>query len=92
MAIVVMVRAVVPMLVRVTVLAAVVTPVATVPKFKLAGASLAVVPTPVSGTSCGLPLAPSVTLKFALRVPVAVGLNVTLKVQLALAAKEAPQV
>ena len=88
----VMVRAVVPTLVRVTVLAALVTPTPTVPKFKLVGTSLAVVPIPLSGTVCGLPLALSVMLKAAVRVPEAVGLKVTLKVQLALAASELPQV
>jgi len=86
------VSAAVPTLVRVTVLAALVVPTVTVPKLKLVGDSLAVVPTPLSGTTCGLPGALSVTLKEALRVPVAAGLNVTLKVQLAPAAKDVPQV
>jgi len=92
MAIVVMVSAVVLILVSVTVLAGLVTPVATSAKLRLAGANLAVVPTPVSGTSCGLPLALSVTLRLALRAPVAVGLNVTVKVQLAFTARDVVQV
>ncbi len=50
------------------------------------------VPVPDKGTCCGLPAALSVTLSAALRVPVAVGLNVTLIVQLAAAASELPQV
>ena len=92
MAMLLMVRLLVPTLVRVTVFAALVVPVATVPKFNLVGDSFAVVPIPLSGTGCGLPLALSVTLSAALRVPVAVGLNVTLIVQLAAAARELPHV
>ena len=88
----VMVSAVVPMLVRVMILAALVVPTVTDPKLKVAGASLAVVPTPVSGISCGLPAALSVTLSDALRAPIAEGVNVMLKVHLAPAAREAPQV
>jgi len=88
----VMVIAVVPMLVRVMILAALVVPTVTEPKFKVAGASLAVVPTPVSGISCGLPAALSVTLSDALRAPIAEGVNVMLKVHLAAGAREAPQV
>ena len=49
-------------------------------------------PVPDNETCCGLPLALSVNVKFALRAPVVVGLNVTLTVQLALAANELPQV
>ncbi len=92
MALPVIVNAVVPRLLRVTILAEVVTPIATVPKLKLAGRSLTVVPIPVSDTVCGLPLALSVTLNDAVRVPEAVGLKVTLKVQLAPAASEVPHV
>jgi hypothetical protein len=44
--------------------------------------TLAGVPTPVSGTDCGLPGALSVTLTAALRLPVAIGVKVTLIVQL----------
>jgi hypothetical protein len=92
MAMLLMVRLVVPKLVKVTIFAELVVPVATVPKFKLVGDSFAVVPIPLSGTCCGLPVALSVTLSPALRVPVAVGLNVRLIVQLAAAARELPQV
>jgi len=47
---------------------------------------------PLSVTFCGLPLALSVMLSAAVRVPDAVGLKVTLTVQLAPAANELPQV
>src|SRR5207302_1921560 len=88
----VIVSAVVPMLVSVMSLAAVVVPTVTEPKFKLVGASLAVVPTPLSGINCGLPAALSATLRDALRVPMTRGVKVMLKVHLAPAAREAPQV
>jgi hypothetical protein len=91
-AIPVIVSVVVPTFVSVTVFAAVVVPTVTEPKLKLVGESFAVVPVPLSETVCGLPDALSVTLKAALRVPLAVGLKVTLIVQLALAASELPQV
>ena len=91
-AIPVIVNVVVPTFVNVTVLAALVTPTGTEPKFKLVGESFAVVPIPLSDTCCGLPEALSVTLSTALRVPLAVGLKLTLIVQLALAASELPQV
>src|SRR5579862_3303457 len=84
--------AIVPTFLNVTVLAALVVPVVTEPKLRLAGVSSAVVPVPVSGTSCGLPLAPSVTLRLALRAPVVAGLNSRLMVQLAAAASELPHV
>src|SRR5207245_6587101 len=87
-----MLREVVPTLVSVAVFAALVVPMATVPKFKLVGESFAVVPIPLRVTFCGLPAALSVTLSAALRVPLAVGLKVTLIVQLAPAANELPQV
>jgi len=89
---VVMVNAVVPTFVRVTDFAALVTPVATVPKLKLTGASLAVVPVPFSAAVCGLPVALSATLTDALRAPTAVGANFTLMVHVAAAASEAPHV
>jgi len=91
-AIEVIVSEVVPTFVSVTVFDALVTPVATVPKLKLVGESFAVVPSPLSGTVCGLHAALSVTLRAALREPLAVGLKVTLIVQLAAAASEVPQV
>ena len=46
-----------------------------------------VVPVPLKLAVCGLPVALSATLRVPLRVPVAVGLNVTLMAQLALAAR-----
>ena len=88
----VIVSEVVPTFVSVTVFAPLATPMATVPKLKLVGESFAVVPVPLSDSCCGLPAALSVMLNAALRVPLAVGLKVTLMVQLALAAKELPQV
>jgi hypothetical protein len=48
-------------------------------------------PVPVSATLCGLPVALSVTEMLARRVPETVGRNVTLIVQLAVAASEVPQ-
>jgi len=86
------VRVVVPTLVSVTVFARLVVPVATAPKLKLVGESFAVVPIPDRLTFCGLPEALSVTLSIAVRVPDAVGLNVTLMLQLAPAPSELPQV
>ena len=56
------------------------------------GVSFAVVPIPLSVTFCGLPTALSLTLSAAMRVPDAVGLNLTLMLQLAPAANELPQV
>ena len=89
---VVMVSEVVPTFVSVSVFGPLVTPMATVPKLKLVGDSFAAVPVPLSDTCCGLPMALSVKLRDALRVPLAVGLKVTLIVQLAAAASELPQV
>jgi hypothetical protein len=91
-AILVMLNVVVPTLVSVTAFAALVVPTATEPKLRPVGESFAVVPTPLSVTFCGLPAALSATLSAAVRAPDAVGLNVTLKVQLAPAANELPQV
>jgi hypothetical protein len=50
------------------------------------------VPVPVRATFCGLPEVLSVTLTAAVRVPLAIGLKVTLIVQLAVEANELPQV
>jgi hypothetical protein len=88
----VMLKAVVPTLVRVTFLALLVVPMAWVENVKLTGESFAVVPIPLSITFCGLPAALSLMLTAAVRVPLAVGLNVTLTLQLAPAANELPQV
>src|SRR5690348_230549 len=49
------------------------------------------VPVPVRLTNCGLPGALSVTVRSPFRVPSAVGVNVTLIVQLAPARTELPQ-
>ena len=49
------------------------------------------VPVPVSETVCGLLEALSVMVKLPLRVPLAVGVKVTLTVQLELVATLAPQ-
>ena len=88
----VMLKLVVPTLVRVTVFAGLVVPMATVPKLRLVGESFAVVPIPLRGTFCGLPAALSVMLSAAERVPAIVGLNVTKMLQLAPIASELPQV
>jgi hypothetical protein len=77
-----MLNVLVPMLVSVTVFEALVAPIAAVPNISVAGESFAVVPIPLSETCCGLPLALSVTFRTALRDPIALGLNVTLIVQL----------
>lgn len=81
----------VPLLVTVTVFAALVEFTAWLPKATpVLGLGLKVmagwVPVPVRPSVCGLLLALSLTLMVALRAPVAVGLKVTLMVQLALAA------
>jgi hypothetical protein len=57
-----------------------------------AGALVVLAPVPVSDTTCGLPLALSLTVSKPVRVPVAVGLNLMLIVQLPLTARELPQV
>jgi hypothetical protein len=92
MAIPVIVRALVPTLVKVTVCGELVVPIATVAKLRLVGESFAVVPIPLRLTFCGLPAALSEMLSAAVRVPEAVGLKVTLMLQLAPAAKEVPHV
>jgi len=56
------------------------------------GVHLPATPEPLRATDCGLPAALSLTLSVALRVPDAVGLNVTVMLQLAPAANELPQV
>ena len=48
-------------------------------------------PVPAKLTVCGLPVALSVIESFPVTLPVAVGLNVTLMVQLAPAARLVPQ-
>lgn len=95
--ILVMVSAAVPLLVRVIVWAPLVVPTFWLPKFTLLGLSVtagagAVVAVPESATVCGLPGASSLMLMLAVRVPAAVGVKVTLIVQLPEAATVAPQV
>jgi hypothetical protein len=87
----VIVSAALPVLVKVTLCAALVVPtswplnVRLVAEKPTAGAA-AVVPVPVSDMLCGLPAASSVTRRVAFRVPVAVGSNATLITQFAPAA------
>src|SRR5207245_759844 len=90
MAMPLIVRVVVPTFVNVTVLVPLVAPIATVPKLKLAGESFAVVPIPLRLTFCRLPAPLSLPLSTAVRVPDAVGLNVTLITQLAPPASQLP--
>jgi hypothetical protein len=56
------------------------------------GVHLPAIPVPLRETICGLPGALSVMLSAAVRVPDAVGLNLTLMLQLAPAGSELPQV
>ena len=64
------------------------------PKARLVGETLtrAAVPVPERLAVCGLPLALSVMLTEAVRLPLATGVKVTLMVQLAAAATELPHV
>lgn len=55
-------------------------------------ASIGLPPVPVSVTLCGLLVAPSVRVSVPVRPPLAVGVKVTLTVQLALALRDVPQV
>src|SRR3989475_10893965 len=82
-----------PLLVRVTVCAALVVPTRCLPKALLVAESVAVggvTPVPVSGTDCGLPAASSVMVTVAVRALAAVGVKVRLRTQLAPAASVAP--
>jgi len=85
-------RLVVPMLLRVTTWAELVVPATWLPKVRLPGARVTPVPVPVRATVCGLPEALSVMESEAVREPIALGLNVMLKVQLSPTARVAPQV
>jgi hypothetical protein len=83
-----------PVLLKVTLCAALVVPTFWLLNVRLVGERLAVpaaVPVPVRLTVCGLPAALSEMLSVAVRVPAAVGVNVTLIVQLPFAATELPQ-
>ena len=88
-----MLKAALPVLVRVTVCVALVKSMGWLPKPRLVGERLttAAVPVPERLTVSGLPLALSVMLTEAVRLPLAAGVNVTLIVQLAPAATELPQ-
>lgn len=84
----------VPVFFTVTVLAALVVPIAWAAKVSLVGEgvtiTVAALPVPVSFTICGELVALSVTESVPVRVPVVVGLNVTDMVQLAPAANVVP--
>ena len=84
-----------PVFVSVTVCAVLVVPTFWLEKVREAGERLAVVvddvAVPVRLAVCGLPEALSVTLKLPVRVPDAVGVNVTLMAQFPPAARELPQ-
>jgi hypothetical protein len=95
-AMLVMLNAALPVLLRVTVWAALVMAIGSLPKARLEGETpatgllvpdppvpLLLVPVPVRVTDCGLPLALSVRVRAALRDPAAAGVKVTLIVQLA---------
>ena len=87
------VNAALPELVRVTARAALVAPTAWLAKVRLVGDRLAaaVAPVPVRLTLCGLPVALSVRVRAAVRVPATAGIKVTLIVQLEPAATLDPQ-
>ncbi len=89
-----MVSVAVPLLVSVTVCAALVVPTCWLLKVRvlLDNVTAGAIPVPLRLTLCGLPAALSVIDSVPVRVPVAVGVKVTLMVQLAPAATEAPQV
>src|SRR5213593_2962406 len=83
----------VPVFCSVDVCGALVEPIASEPNARLAGVrvTLEAVPVPVRVTLCGLPTALSVIATLALRLPVAVGLNATVIVHVAFAARVAGQ-
>ena len=88
------VKLAVPVLVSVTGAAALVIPTNTPVKLRLPGDSVTAgaTPVPLIGTLCGLPAALSVILTVDDRLPVLVGLKVTLIVQLAFAARDEGEV
>ena len=89
-----MLKAALPVLLRVTVCAVLVTSMGWLPKARLVAERLAktAVPVPERLTVCGLPLALSVMLTEAVRLPLAEGVKVTLIVQLLPPATELPHV
>jgi hypothetical protein len=82
----------VPALCTVIDLAALVVPTVTVPKFSDVGEREIAVPTPLKATVWVAGLASSAKVKLPVRVPMALGVSVTLTVQLAPAATVLPQV
>ena len=88
------VKLAVPVLLSVMGVLVLVEPTSTPLKLRLPGVRVApgATPVPLMATLCGLPLALSVTFTADDRLPVLVGLKVTLMVQLAFAAKEDGQV
>jgi hypothetical protein len=88
------VRVALPVLLSVTILAGLVVPNTWLANIRLVGdrVTAGAIPVPVTGTACGLPAALSATLIFAVRVPLAVGVNATLIAQEAPAATDDPQV
>ena len=96
MAMLVMLIDAVPPFVNVTVWGELVAPTGVFANERLVGITDAfavlLVPVPVNATVCGLFVAESVKVSVAVRVPAAVGVNVTLTVQLPEPAKVVPQV
>ncbi len=90
------VSAAVPVLVNLTACAALVVPTVWLANVKLAGDKLttgtAATAVPASETACGLEAALSASVTEPVRVPEAVGLNVTEIVQVAFTARALPQV
>src|SRR3989441_378678 len=91
-AMLVMLRVAVPLLVRVTVCTGLVVLRRWSPKARLVGAKVTAgaMPIPASDTDCGLPGASSVMVTLAARPPVAAGVKLTVKAQLAHAATGPP--
>ena len=83
-----------PVLLKITLSATLIVPTFWLPNVRLVGERLAVAatPVPVRLTICGLPAALSEMLTDAVRVPAAVGVNLTLIMQLLFVATELPQV
>ena len=92
--IVVMASVAVPLLVRVTAWAALLVPTCWLANVRvvLDKVTAGAIPVPLRLTVCGLPAPLSVMDTVPVRVPVVVGVKVTLMVQLAEAANDAPQV
>jgi len=96
-AILVILSGALPVFLSVTLFDPLVVPTLRAEKVKLVGERLTAgavgpAPVPVKPIECGVPAALSLIDTAAVRVPVAVGVNVTLNVQLALVPSEVPQV